>query len=813
MIRNIVNNFARFLRARLPFAFVALRFCYQAPFVVLAKFRENILCPCNCVPCLDGEHLFGYYDKSPWDADGERFISLGVPFANRHSSIRDKASIELAHLKTGVVKTIATTRAWNLQQGCRLQWLGPDFSSRIIFNDFRDGAFVAVIRNLESGDEQILKRAVCDVSNDGATALSLDFERLHLFRPGYGYDRDENRAEPENFPNDNGIWRLNLESGALSLIISLAQIAEDTDAPSSRVSATRFNHIMINPLGNRFMFLYRGKKDEAEFTRLYTANMDGSDLCCLAKDGLVSHATWKTDGELLAWAFQKDRGEHFYLFRDRSAEAPEIVGKDVLTEDGHPSYSPCGRYILTDTYANRARQRRLIVYNTQEKTARVLGAFYAPFRYGGETRCDLHPRWKQDGTQICIDSAYEGMRQVYILENPLALNDGRIKNGPVAKQSQKKTVVILQRISAAYRVAFYEQLCVSLQEQGVELTVVYGQHCKFETADMPPPIGCGVVTRNRYIYIGRRFLVWQSALRHLRGADLIIVQQATRNLINYPLMLFRKLLGYKLAYWGHGRNLQAGRNTLSERLKRSYSTHIDYWFAYNDLSAKIVLELGYPEEKIVSVNNAVDTQEAKRMSDEIVSEDVEALREEYGLKPDAPVGIFCSRLYPEKRLPFLLGCLTRIKGMVADFHFFLIGDGIEASIVREFAKTHMDWFHWVGAKYGREKALLFELAHFQLMPGLVGLNIVESFAFLTPVITTDIDYHSPEIQYLENGRNGLMIQDSEEAYVQAVVDLIHDRALQKNLVEGCREARERYTIENMVACFSNGIRKIFSDKG
>jgi glycosyltransferase involved in cell wall biosynthesis len=813
MIRNIVNKSARFLRVRLPFVFIALRFCYQAPFVVFAKFHRNIHVHCDRAPGLEGEHLFGYYDKSPWDATGERLISLHVPFADRHPLVCDEASIELTHFATGEVKSIATTRAWNLQQGCRLQWLGPDFSSRIIYNDFRDGYFVSVVKEVESGDEQVFERAVCDLSKDGTTALSLDFERLHLFRPGYGYDRGEHFATPEMFPKDNGIWRTNLETGALSLIISLAQIAEDIGDPASRISATRFNHIMINPSGDRFMFLYRWKKDEAESTRLYTANMDGSDLCCLAKDGLVSHATWKNDDELLAWAFQKDRGEHFYLIRDRSTETPEIVGKGVLTEDGHPSYSPCGRYILTDTYANRARQRRLIVYDTQEDTACVIGAFYAPFRYGGETRCDLHPRWKQDGKQICIDSAYEGTRQVYILDKPLTVNDNETKSGAVDKKFQKKKVVILQRISAAYRVAFYEQLCASLREHGIELTVVYGQHCKFETADMPPPIGCGVVIRNRYIYIGRRFLVWQSALRHLRGADLIIVQQATRNLINYPLALFRKIFGYKLAYWGHGRNFQSNKDSWLERFKRFYSRHVDFCFAYNDLSAEIVKNLGYPQEKIVSVDNAIDTRDTKRISDTIGSGEIEAARKKYGLRPEMPVGIFCSRLYCKKRLPFLIECLEEIRRKVPDFHFILIGDGAEASIVHDFAERHGDWFHWVGARYGRKKICLFKLAQFQLMPGAVGLNIVESFALLTPIVTTDISYHGPEIHYLDSGRNGLMTENSKEAYVQTVVNLIWDTALQSRLIEGCRKARERYTIENMVDRFSKGIYQSLWEKG
>ena len=45
------------------------------------------------------------------------------------------------------VKIIAETRAWNVQQSCMLQWLGPDYKNRILFNDYRDKKIC--VRNFE----------------------------------------------------------------------------------------------------------------------------------------------------------------------------------------------------------------------------------------------------------------------------------------------------------------------------------------------------------------------------------------------------------------------------------------------------------------------------------------------------------------------------------------------------------------------------------------------------------------------------------------------------------------------------------------
>ena len=45
-----------------------------------------------------------------------------------------------------------------------------------------------------------------------------------------------------------------------------------------------------------------------------------------------------------------------------------------------------------------------------------IGRFFAPRELDGEIRCDLHPRWSRDGTQVCLDSVHEGTRQMYVVE-------------------------------------------------------------------------------------------------------------------------------------------------------------------------------------------------------------------------------------------------------------------------------------------------------------------------------------------------------------------------------------------------------------
>jgi hypothetical protein len=52
----------------------------------------------------------------------------------------------------------------------------------------------------------------------------------------------------------------------------------------------------------------------------------------------------------------------------------------------------------------------------RDGTQHEVGRFKTDPRLRKVNRCDLHPRWRQDGMQICIDSVHEGARQIYVVD-------------------------------------------------------------------------------------------------------------------------------------------------------------------------------------------------------------------------------------------------------------------------------------------------------------------------------------------------------------------------------------------------------------
>ena len=58
----------------------------------------------------------------------------------------------------------------------------------------------------------------------------------------------------------------------------------------------------------------------------------------------------------------------------------------------------------------------LMLYKLSNGRRYDLNRFHSPKQFTGPVRCDLHPRWNRDGTQVCFDGCHEPTRQVYVVD-------------------------------------------------------------------------------------------------------------------------------------------------------------------------------------------------------------------------------------------------------------------------------------------------------------------------------------------------------------------------------------------------------------
>jgi glycosyltransferase involved in cell wall biosynthesis len=368
-------------------------------------------------------------------------------------------------------------------------------------------------------------------------------------------------------------------------------------------------------------------------------------------------------------------------------------------------------------------------------------------------------------------------------------------------------VLIIQEHMPAFRVPFYERLYELLAERGVALRLIYAPNQRNTFLKRELSWAEPVAMR----WFGP--IAWQPVLAKSSGQDLVIVQQEMKYAANPLLQIWSRFGGPKVAYWGHGKNFQkAEESGFGGFLKEFLAKRVDWWFAYNDLSAKVVANLGYPRERITSVGNAVDTAGMRKRREEIDPSEVAALREALGILSEN-VAVYTGGLYPNKRIGFLLEAAAKIRAEIPDFELLVIGDGPERFKIKEAAQAE-PWIHDLGSKNDHDKVPFWAMAKLLLMPGLVGLVVVDSFALGVPLVTTDYPFHSPEIDYLKDGENGCVVPcgDDPSAYADAVVALLRDPDRIERLKAGAIASAAEHTIENMAASFADGVMRCFSSR-
>jgi len=407
----------------------------------------------------DAHYFFGYYDKPQLSKDGSKLLALKVGFIDRVPDKNDIAIIGYFDInKNEKFVEVSTTKSFNWQQGCMLQWVGPEFNNTIIFNDYLNGKFVSIILELDSNKKTVYNKPIYSMHPNGKLAITIDFERHHWCRRGYSYDGDFDASKNKKIVDGDAIWLIDFEKNLSKKIILLQDIINKNSLSNMHNATHYLEHLMFNPTGAKFCFLHRWKiADGGIYARLYSSNIDGTEVSLLSDSGRMSHFAWKDDEYLLAYGgienkinkLRKYKNVLKYVIKpllpiyhmivnDNSRISKMITGDSYLllnieskkirrvassisSEDGHPSFSKYGKkdIFITDTYPDpdEGSVAKLIAFDLSTNEFSVLNKLNSIPEYDNSPiRCDLHPRWSYYGEYVSIDTMNDGARGCYLYE-------------------------------------------------------------------------------------------------------------------------------------------------------------------------------------------------------------------------------------------------------------------------------------------------------------------------------------------------------------------------------------------------------------
>ena len=380
------------------------------------------------------EHLLAnYFGINAWSPDSRYLLALETDIVSGLPDGRP-CTVGLVDLEDGNrFIPVMETRAWNFQEAAMAHWL-PHEPDTFVVNDLRGGRFVALVRNWRTGAERVIPHPVSAVSQDGTWALSINYARLYLARPDYGYAGDgQDPRRGVAFPEDDGLWRVDMRTGEARLIVSCASLRDKVpDVPPSGMAYVC--HTVVSKDMKRVFFLLRSVSRSMEGvktfqgvnwkTTAFTCNADGSGIRRCFPDGWgASHFNWKpalSERDARTMAVTCDwRGEGGWAhveFTVGEEDKVRRIGDDSTAFDGHCIYSPDGQFVCGDGYWDEAGFRHWKIIRLADNAVRDIGDFFVPQPYRETySRCDLHPRWRSDGRALAFNSVHEGSRQIYLM--------------------------------------------------------------------------------------------------------------------------------------------------------------------------------------------------------------------------------------------------------------------------------------------------------------------------------------------------------------------------------------------------------------
>lgn len=287
----------------------------------------------------------------------------------------------------------------------------------------------------------------------------------------------------------------------------------------------------------------------------------------------------------------------------------------------------------------------------------------------------------------------------------------------------------------------------------------------------------------------------------------IVLMPAEKKLVPLLFLIFLSKIWFrfKLVTYNHRSFKSAGKTTFIDK----QLTRIAFWFydlvifytcGSRDWAIKNRL---VTEKKCSYASNTLDTHEIWKYADRAIR----------SLTP--PSVLFIGRLTSAKRVNDLLDYFVRLSAKFPGLELQVVGEGPEKNeFLKRMGSIQSRILYHGGIGDEKELAPFFRNANLVFVPGDSGLSVVHAFAYGKPYLTLldEKSNHGPELEYLEDGINGLILDGDREENVLRIEQLLQNRAQYESLCEGATRTGEKLRVENWCQKIGEEFRKLLGKK-
>jgi len=367
-------------------------------------------------------HLFGYIGHSltiPWNKSERYIVSLQNDFYKRMPQKGEAADIILIDTKNDYkIIPVDKTYAWNLQQGTMLYWNPNSPETQFFFNDLdlETGLVFTVLYDIEKRERireyRFENESIANggVAPGGKYFAGINYGKISNSREiiSYAGAKDFAREGPAN-PEDDGLFRVSIETGAKELLVSYKTLAELLDIPDDY--PIYVHHTLWNRNNDRIAFIVRGKGEGKYPNAGCVIHSDGSGLSRIKKGG---HPEW-LEGNILSVA--GEGGVELYDVDSKLLKGT-IGDTGTFPRPGEDkAYSPDGKWFVVGHKKDK-KTRGYTFYRFSDQVhfnSPMIPSYYGPGE-ASVTRIDTAPRWNRESNKILVGGvADDGSRQLFII--------------------------------------------------------------------------------------------------------------------------------------------------------------------------------------------------------------------------------------------------------------------------------------------------------------------------------------------------------------------------------------------------------------
>ena len=370
-------------------------------------------------------HFFGYIGQCrtvPWNGTDRYILGMEIDRIDRMPRPEEAAVIILVDTKkNNEIVRLDRTHAWNPQQGTMFYWNPRAARTQFFFNDrdLETGKVFAVLYDIEK------KKRIREYRDDkapignggvaqgGGSFLGLNYGRLARLRLVTGYPGALDWSKAENAPKNDGIFVVDVDTGARRLLVSYRQLAERLRLRYRDIDGIGLfiNHTLWNRDGDRVYFFVRGNwgRPGSKINVPCSVHLDGTNLA-LHDLHIGGHPEW-AEGSLLIGK----RGNRQVLY---DVDRKKIVGQlgtpaIFPSPGGDVSLSPDGQWFVNG-YKKGNKNYFAVLRRSDGLHGRSAGIDKGS--YSGDIRIDPAPRWNRAGDAILVPGLADNKtRQMFVI--------------------------------------------------------------------------------------------------------------------------------------------------------------------------------------------------------------------------------------------------------------------------------------------------------------------------------------------------------------------------------------------------------------